>query len=225
MRWWGILLLISAKASGAEPLFCASPEALLGAAGGCAGNGVFVEAARACLAKLNAEEEARGSVIQEAARLAKQGQSADTLAARQGYQKSMEAMAQLHGLAVRGRDELLLYERFLALPTLETAPLLARDGSLNVAGALGAGCFASAMQGLRSVQGEFSGKIERYGARHEEARAAAGTLGKSLGNLKTSSSLTAPVKAGKATGPVSKKPARNGPSTITGKIRNEKLPR
>lgn len=140
MPWWGILVLMVGNAARAEPaLFCASPEALLGTAGSCSGNGVFVEAARACLAKLNAEEESRGSVIREGARLAKQGQSVDTLAARQSYGKAVEALSRLHALAMQGHAELLAYERYLALPTLEAAPLLARDGSLSAAGALHAG--------------------------------------------------------------------------------------
>ena len=81
------------------------------------------------------------------------------------------------------------------------------------------------MQGVRAAQGEFAAKIAMYSSRTREALAASSTLGTSLGNLKAATSAAAPVKArGSARPQPSGKASKNPQSTITGKVKNEKLP-
>jgi hypothetical protein len=109
---------------------------LLDQAGSCEGNGVFVEASKACLEKLNAEETARGKLLEEHAEKAVPGQSRSTGAARDGYAATITAMSQLQSLTEQGRTELLAYEPFVALPSLEEAPLLDEGGLASEPAAL-----------------------------------------------------------------------------------------
>lgn len=208
----------------ALPLFCASPEALLNSAANCSGNGVFIEAAKACLAKLNTEEADWGKKVDEIAKNAKHGQSKDTSAAREGYSTTVQAMNHLHALAEQGKAELLAYEPFLALPSNEAARILRNDGSVNQSEAMKASCYSEGMNGVRANTGEFVKKIAMYDKRRKEALAAAKELGINLGNLQAVTSIAKPAKAGVSKQPV---PAGKSPrkdSKITGKINKSKLP-
>lgn len=154
--------------------------------------------------------------VEAIARKAPQGQNKDTAAALDSYTKTVEAMNHLLALAAQGKSELAAYEPYLALPSLEEASLLDRDGALNPTGALQAGCYASALKAVRESQDDFAAKQATYEKRRAEAIAAAKVLGVNLGTLRAASDAPTPGTARGKRDSVPTGQSRRQESQITG---------